>query len=552
MVRVALWLLALAAAFLPAPEPSHAQGVALVASVDRSSVRENESFTYVVRADGAVRGEPDVSVLERDFDVLQRASNSRVQILGGQTSQITEWTFQLMPRSTGRITLPGLRVGGAMTNPLEIEVLPALASSDAPADIFMEVSTEPEVAYVQSQIVYTLRLFVGVSTGRATLAPPEVSGGEAIIERLGEDRQYQATRAGRDFIVRERRYAVFAQQAGPLTIGPVTFEAMVIPNRGFSRVQRFRSGAVEIDVQGAVPPPASMPSASWLPASRLELSERWSDDDALSVGVPRTRTLVIDADGLLDTQLPELRPEARDGIRQYADQPELAREITDRGLRARRTERYAVLATVPGDMELPGLELPWFNVQSRRWEVARLEPQTLRVLPSAEQIPELPAVPVASGTPARPPPTSGAWPLVSAALAVGWLATLALWWWSARTGRRGVRRAAPQTPPHASERRLRKRLRTACAASDALEARRLLLEWAEHRFSPDAPRSLGALAARLPADIARDVLELEAHIYGAAGGQWSGRALAASISALDAVARGSEPAKADALSPLYR
>src|SRR5690606_19110454 len=128
------------------------------------------------------------------------------------------------------------------------------------------------------------------------------------------------------------------------------------------------SGSVEIDVQGAVQPPASMPNAIWLPAARLELSERWSDDGELAVGVPRTRTLVVEADGLLDTQLPELRLSPRDGIRQYADQPELEREVTDRGLRARRTERYAVLATLPGEVELPGLELPWFNVVTQRWE----------------------------------------------------------------------------------------------------------------------------------------------------------------------------------------
>lgn len=554
-MRLVVLLLAVGAALCGLPHEARTQDLSLVASVDRAQIRENESFTYVVRADGAARGEPDVSVLERDFDVLQRASSSRAQLLNGQTSQVTEWTFQLMPRGTGRFTLPGLRVGDAMTNAVEIEVLPALAAGDAPADIFMEVSTEPETAYVQSQVVYTLRLFVGVSTGRATLTPPEVTGGEAIVERLGEDRQYQASRGGRDFIVRERRYAIFPQQAGRLAIGPVTFEAMVIPNRGFSRVQRFRSETVEIDVQPAVPPPSSMPNAVWLPAARLELSERWSDEGLLAVGVPRTRTLVVEADGLLDTQLPELRLETRDGIRQYADQPELDREVTDRGLRARRTERYAVLATTPGDIELPGIELPWFNVVSGRWEVARLEPQTLSVLPSAEPPPSAPGTPAEESRPSAVdavPAGPGLWPLLSAFLAAGWLATLGLWWRSVHGGRAPRRRVRPAPAPHTNERRLRKRIRAACETDDAGEARRLLLEWAELKFAPDPPRSLGALAARLPADVGRDVLDLEAHLYGAAGGRWSGERLAAAVGTLDAVARGAAAPKAETLSPLYR
>src|SRR5690606_14391169 len=192
--------------------------------------------------------------------------------------------------------------------------------ADVPGDIFLEAEAAPATAYVQSQVVYTLRLFVGISTGRATITPPEVSGGEAIVERLGEDRQYQTTLGDRDFLVRERRYAIFPQQAGALTIGPATFEAMVIPSRGFSRVQRFRSEPVELTVQPPVPPPAEHAGAEWLPAAELTLSERWSDDpEELAVGVPTTRAVTIEAHGLLETQLPKLAFPRSDGLRQYED-----------------------------------------------------------------------------------------------------------------------------------------------------------------------------------------------------------------------------------------
>jgi hypothetical protein len=110
----------------------------------------------------------------------------------------------------------------------------------------MELDAQPGTIYVQSQIVFTLRLFIGVSTGRATLTQPEITGGEAIVERLGEDSQYTTERAGRNFIVRERRYAIFPQQPGRLTIGPATFEAMVIPiaaSRAFSASARDRSSS---------------------------------------------------------------------------------------------------------------------------------------------------------------------------------------------------------------------------------------------------------------------------------------------------------------------
>ena len=49
--------------------------------------------------------------------------------------------------------------------------------------------------------------------------------------------------------------------------------------------------------------------------------------------------------------------------------------------------------------------------------------------------------------------------------------------------------------------------------------------YAEARFAPSPPRSLGALAALLPEPVAREVLALEAHIYGAAAGVWRGDGL---------------------------
>ncbi len=349
-----------------------AQGTAVRASVDRAVVRVNESFTYTIRVEGALRGDPELAPLEQDFDVLDTAKESRFQFVNGQSAQVTEWRFQLMPKAAGTFSLPAVRVGAQFTNPVELSVVDAEPTGGAPADIFMELEAQPSVVYVQSQVIFTLRLFIGVATGRATLTQPEIGGGEAIVERLGEDNQYQTTRGGRTFIVRERRYAIFPQEPGALTVGPATFEAMVIPDRGFSRVQRFRSGSLELSVQPAVPPPQSAANAVWLPAQRVTLSEVWSDPNAeLPVGVPQTRTVTVEADGLLETQLPELVLEQQDGVRQYADQPVLERDVTPKGLTSRRAVSLAVIAQNPGEVTLPAIELPWWNVAEQRWEVAR-------------------------------------------------------------------------------------------------------------------------------------------------------------------------------------
>lgn len=533
-----------------------AQAPPLNASVDRPVVRDGESLTYSLRADGAVRGDPDDSVLTRDFEVLQRSSSSRVQILNGQTSQVTEWLFQLMPKTAGEHTIPALRVGDRQSNPVAVRVLPSDTGAGPASDIFMELEAQPKTVFVQSQVLFTLRLFIGVGTGRAMLTPPEVTGGEAIVERLGEDSQYQTMRGGRTFVVRERRFAVFPQAAGKLTIGPATFEAMVIPDRGFSRVQRFRSGVVEIDVQPAVAPPANLAGATWLPAQRVTLAEEWNDPSTeLAVGVPRTRKIVIEGVGLLETQLPEIPIVQQAGLRQYADQPELAHEITADGLKSRRTVGFAVIAQQPGEVTMAGVQIPWWNVTAQRWEVAELPARTLTIKPGSEVAPaEGVAAPTAATAQAAAAPRSW-WPIVSAVLAAGgWIAALVVWWRS-----RGARAARPaerrERTPAERPQRLRKTLRdldSACAVADPDAARRALLAYGAAKFGSAGPRSLGALAAVLPEDVSREVLALEASIYGATGGVWQGEGLKAVLPELEKLDRAGQPPEAEPLLPLYR
>jgi hypothetical protein len=534
--------------------PVHAQEP-IQATVDRTTLRLNESFTLVLRAEGAVRGEPETAPLAAQFDILNAMSSRRIGIVNTRATEVNEWQYQLMPKSAGGFTIPPLRVGDRESNPVTVRVLAPDLSGTAATDIFMELVAEPEVVYAQSQILFTLRLYVGVATGRATLTTPETTGVEAIIEKLGEDAIYKTTRGGREFDVRERRYAVFPQQAGMLTIGPVTYEAMVIPDRGFSRVQRFRSGVLELAVQPAVAPPPALAGAAWLPAREITLTEQWSEEGDLTVGIPRTRTIVVEAVGLLETQLPDLLLDPQPGIRQYADRPELAREVTGEGLRSRRSVSYAVIAQSPGELTLAGVQLPWWNVGEQRWEVAELPSRAVRVIAGsdAETAISSTAEPAAAAPEAAAARQASYWPWVSGLLGAAWLATLALWW---RSARRGLGPAPGGTAPKADGkpalRRILRDLGSACAISDAGAARAALLQYAEARFAPSPPRSLGALAALLPEPLAHEVLALEAHIYGAAPGPWRGDALDALRKDLEDAAAAPVPPPADPLLPLYR
>ena len=531
-----------------------AQAVQLRASTDRSTVSENESFTYILLMQGQATGEPDLTPLSVEFEVLQRSRNTSIQMAGGQTTQLTEWRLQLMARAAGSFTIPPLELAGSLSNPVQIEVLPAVAA-DTPGEIFMEVEVTPSNAYVQSQVIYTLRLFRAVNTGRSSLTTPEVTGGEAIIVPLGEDREYRTVRDGQDFVVLERRYAIFPQAAGDFTIEPLTFEAVVITASGFSSLQRFRSDALALSVQGAVPPPPEYPDAAWLPARGLAFTERWSADPGeFTLGIPQTRALMVEAEGVLETQLPELAMVQTEGVKQYADQPELSRESDPEGIQAARTERFAVIAQTPGRLTIPAVELPWFNVVDESWEIARVGARAVTVLASQETA----ATPVAQDTVQQPvPPTTvfagneRLWQGVSAGLLVGWFMTVVLLWRNARGSGSRFRRPVAEVPQGSSRRRLLRDLRAACADHDGARARDLLLAWASLQ-RPEAPKTLGNLAAAVPEKLSAAVTDLERSLYGPSARDWDGAELKRALSQVDAVSRTGDDSENEDLLPLYR
>jgi hypothetical protein len=138
------WLLAVVFAL---PCALQAQNTRLSASIDRETIRANESFTYILRAEGVLGGRPDISALGRDFDILQSSESTRVQIRNGLASQVGEWLVALMPRAPGRYELPPITLNGVQSNPVTLEILPAADPTGAGAgDIFIETAIDRPVS----------------------------------------------------------------------------------------------------------------------------------------------------------------------------------------------------------------------------------------------------------------------------------------------------------------------------------------------------------------------------------------------------------------------
>lgn len=388
----------------------------LSARLERTQIAEGETVVLALSAPGDSTGTPDLSPLAQDFEVLNQAQTTRLEIINGRRSSTREWQVVLLPKRTGRLSIPPLHMGNALSEPLSLAVLPAAqaAKMGEPRAVMLEVAAKPDKPYVQGEVTYTVRLLTRVPLLQASLSAP--SAGDAIVERLGEDKHDIAYRDGQQYQVIERRYAIFPQHSGSLAITPPVLSAQVADNgqRGDSLRQRMFGGrdpfadfnrlfggdpfanrggvfgqSRPIQLRGRslaleVQPQPAGTSTPWLPAESLTLSEVWSPDPPVfHVGEPVTRSIAITAQGLTAAQLPDLAFKAPAGIKLYADKPQEETRADGDSLVAQKVLKAALVPATAGSFTLPAVRLAWWDIKTGKERVASLPAREVQVLPAA-------------------------------------------------------------------------------------------------------------------------------------------------------------------------
>jgi len=503
---------------------------AVVASVDRASVELNESFILKLTVDTQLDAEPNIEGLDVDFFVGPRSHISNTTIMNGDVQRVITWSFALMAKREGELTIPSISIGGERTLPVRISVAPQSVAIPGEADIFISAEVDNDASYVQAQVLYTVKTYRAVATRQPRWSEPASSGVETLIEIAGEEKNYDALINGKAYNVIERVYAFFPQESGQLQIAPARFEARVLRNGRITGRKVFQSEALTIEVNRIPPPPPEYPDAVWFPAKSVELSQEWSRDLAgLPAGEPVTRHVTVVASGQLQTQIPVLEIADLPGVRVYPDKPELRTVAGTNGVRAWRRDQYAMIGSIAGDIEIPQLALPWWNVDSGAWQVATLPATTLTILPS----PHIAVVPPA-GTENEESPVietvvvhSDLWQRISEGLLVVWLLTLVMWW----TGRRkpvAKVKEQPGLPVHKQQARCLKTARKAALDSDAGALKSALLAWGRLQWPENAPRNIGDLAGRVSMPLSIELNKLCSASYGP-GGDWDGDSIAKAL-----------------------
>ncbi|MBO1924830.1 BatD family protein [Thiomicrorhabdus sp. 6S3-12] len=415
----------------------------LSVKTERQQIEQGDIISLWVEADFQTLGNNlDYSALDQDFQVLSRQRSNFYEFINGQQNAKTRWHLRLLPKKSGELLVPSLKLGKIHSEPLKLFVQKSQHSdSSAEKNFFLRAEIDHQTGYVQQQLLYKLRFYYRgkLLPGTGNIRP--INFGNTLNEVLKDESIYNTIIDDNTYTVHEWLYALFPQQSGELTIAGTQVSGIA---RVEGRQKAIDEQANDITVQILPAADDGQPYSiqqPWLPAKSMLIQQNWQQTpQEIRVGDSLTRVITLQAFGLKASQLPTIETPDGATYKVYSQPPQGEEDKLDSGLVSRIKVTQNIVPTAPGEIQIPSYRLKWFNTETQHFEAVTLEGKEFTILP-AENQPDYQQIP-AQKNPSDTNQTDNnltenqsnnrlvwpIWPLLTALFAIAWLITLLLWW----------------------------------------------------------------------------------------------------------------------------
>lgn len=381
-----------------------AYAAAFIATVEENKITFGQRIQLKLLLEDASATAPlDLSPLAKDFTIYGQQQFSAYSNTNGTIRSEFGWHVVLMPKNPGEFVLPAVGIetnrGYLQTDPIKVSVQQAGGSkgSTDPMGISLVSTVNKTQTYVNEPVICVLKIISYKPIANVVL--DDIKSNDAIVEKIGEPRQYDQTHGGVRAHIIEIKYAVTALKPGKITIAPATMHGELQVSMHTPNTQRFglfnnmfmdnmvelkpfslQSEAIKLEVLAP-----AVKGNNWLPLNGLTLTQNWDVPPEVKVGDTITRKVKIVAKGGFAKQLPSVKDSMpQDRVKIYANKPNFnesfdANTDTIIGL---REEEYSIVPQAAGSITFPEIKIKWWNLRTKKLEVATLPARTIKVLPA--------------------------------------------------------------------------------------------------------------------------------------------------------------------------
>ncbi len=404
-----------------------AQEPSVTMQADRERVGNEDTFRVEIVVANAPQNASLQLPVTDDFEVLGRSQSTQMSYsVGpggvGTVTHVQKHTLTMRANRTGRLTIPPATLksstGTVSTRPVQIEVVsgrlaperntrrptpnpfgfppgfpgvpgfdddgdplgdplagiePEVPTGDS--DLFLRASLDKSEVYVGEQAMLTIHLYSRVDLSTVdSVTMPKLDGFLSQDYKTPNTLMSEQRLIGgvpyREYLLRQK--AIFPLKAGTVPIEPV--EADITTGLIFAGRRVHKKGnELKLVVRPLPPGPATTIVGRWRLSREVSQTE-------VALGEPVQVKLILEGRGNLQgVQLPPLGAPSAFKVfdPETTDKPSTNKAVVG----GTRTLEYTLVPQQTGTFELPGLTVPYFDPEQRKYQEMRVDPVTLTVRP---------------------------------------------------------------------------------------------------------------------------------------------------------------------------
>ncbi len=373
-----------------------------VATVESTQLTFGESIQLKLELhDAKATASLDISALAKEFTIYQQQQFSTYSNVNGVVKAENGWQVTLLPKHAGELIIPEITIstdkGILSTQPINLKITNAKAGSLGDknnAGISLMGIVNKHKAYVNEPIIYTLKIISYKPIANVVL--DDIKSSDAIIEKIGEPKQYDQNHGGMRAHIIEIRYAITGLRAGKIKIPPTTMTGELQVQNQQSRNQRYgmfnniifdnafelKPFNLQTDEVSLEILPAVGKTSAWLPLNSLSITQTWDIPADIKVGETITRKIKMVGNGAFAKQLPSTKDQQPSTkVKVYANKP----NFTDRFDESSNTvvgikeEEFSIVPQADGTLHVPAIELKWWDLKAKKWVSSTLPAKEINV-----------------------------------------------------------------------------------------------------------------------------------------------------------------------------
>jgi len=256
----------------------------------------------------------------------------------------------------------------------------AAGETDPPRLRARATGSPGEPVWIGQKVPFYVTLSLsGRPKGSPQFIIPEVSGG-ILLHIPGRPVYGSEEKDGIAYTTWAYSFAFYPHRTHAHTIPPITIRANLPEGDGTWLQLEASTRAFQVT---AKLPTGAEGLATLVSTTKMEAVEKWNPNQTtVHVGDAITRTISLRAPDVLGMGFPPLRFEPVEGVAIYPKSPQIQDKTYRGDIVGERIETVVYVCEREGDITLPGLVIPWFDLKAKALKQIRFPEHSIRVAPN--------------------------------------------------------------------------------------------------------------------------------------------------------------------------